>query len=503
MSQTELALVTQARSLAAPDHLITDAVRDLIQDGADPLGDAFCDIRSPLHRRAEGQFYTPPEIVGPMVAWVLKAKPTRLVDPGCGSGRYTAAAFRHDSALAIVAVDPDPLAALMTRAVMAVLGATRVRVLCESFLTLRLAEHEGRTAFVGNPPYVRHHALPVAVKEWAAETAKRAGLKISGLAGLHALFFMATTIHAKKGDVGSFVTSAEWLDVGYGSVVRHLLTNGLGGRALDLVDPRAVPFEDAMTTALIACFEVGSSPADVAIQLVDQPDELERLEGGRLVSAAALRDETRWSYHFREDGKGKHEGRTLRDIARVHRGFVSGANAYFILTRERAKQLGIDAWCRPAVTTAAEILRSNGEIRDTPERRVVLDLPADFVRTAHPAVDAYLTKGEQAGLDQRYIPSHRRPWFRIGLAKPAPIIVSYMARQAPRFATNPDGLALLNIGHGVYPNTDMSAVDLRSLVDAMNAMRDQFTGTGRTYHGGLEKFEPKEMESLPVPEEVS
>jgi hypothetical protein len=75
-----------------------------------------------------------------------------------------------------------------------------------------------------------------------------------------------------------------------------------------------------------------------------------------------------------------------------------------------------------------------------------------------------------------------------------------MARRAPAFALNPDGLALLNIGHGLWPVADLDTSELANLVDHLNAARNGFIGGGRTYHGGLEKFEPREMENLVIPE---
>ena len=252
-----------------------------------------------------------------MLDWAVAAKPTRLVDPGCGSGRFSAAAVRRDPALVIVALDLDPLATLLTRGTLAVLGAKDARVMCGDYLGVRIPEHAGKTAWVGNPPYVRHHDLTPATKAWAAGAAQKIGCKISGLAGLHALFFLTTVLHAKAGDVGSFVTSAEWLDVGYGSIVRNLFVNGMGGRALDLVDPRAAPFEDAMTTALITCFERGRAPGDVALQRVGQPSELAQLEGGKLVPAADMARQKRWSHLFKETWRELHNGHVLGDVARV------------------------------------------------------------------------------------------------------------------------------------------------------------------------------------------
>jgi hypothetical protein len=141
-------------------------------------------------------------------------------------------------------------------------------------------------------------------------------------------------------------------------------------------------------------------------------------------------------------------------------------------------------------------MSSGGVVRNTKDRRVVIDLPAKVDRNRHPAVDTYLRAGEAAGVPDRYVCSHRRPWWRLGLGQPPPIVATYMARQAPVFALNPDRLVLLNISHGIWPN---DGVDPHELVERLTMARASFAGAGRTYHGGLEKFEPGEMEALILP----
>jgi hypothetical protein len=127
--------------------------------------------------------------------------------------------------------------------------------------------------------------------------------------------------------------------------------------------------------------------------------------------------------------------------------------------------------------------------------RDLTDLPARVEESAR----RYLAEGEERGIHERYLCRHRRPWWWLGEVKPPPIVASYMARRAPAFALNPDGVLILNIAHGVYPRQHLSAAKTQSLVRALNEAAHTFVGNGRLYQGGLEKFEPREMEDLLIP----
>ena len=58
----------------------------------------------------------------------------------------------------------------------------------------------------------------------------------------------------------------------------------------------------------------------------------------------------------------------------------------------------------------------------------------------------------------------------------------------------------VNIAHGIYPREPMNGDTLEALVKALTACCT--IGDGRTYSGGLTKFEPGEMERLYVPEPI-
>ncbi len=500
-SRAERALV-EAADTHPPQGDAIDGARSAILAGEDPLGDELSRIRSPIERRAVGAFYTPTAIVQPMIRWTLERDPTRIVDAGCGSGRFAAAAARFRPSLPLVAIDTDPVATLLTRAALAVVGAQAASVLQVDYTTFRAESIVGRTGYVGNPPYVRHHGLSREAKTWATAAGERLGYRVSGLAGLHALFFLATALQAEPGDVGCFVTSAEWLDVGYGSFVREILLDGLGGVALDLIEPTAVPFDDVMTTAVITCFQAGLEPRELRLRVAGDPRALDELGQGEPVSRQILQGANRWSPLVHGRSSPPTAGLVpLNQVARVHRGVVTGANDFFVMTRARASELRLEPWCRPAVTRGTEVRNAGGVLRDSPERRVVLDVPQGLDRAAHPALDQYLRTGERgpSAISDRYITSRRRPWWRLGFGDAPPIVASYMTRGSPAFALNPDGLAVINIAHGIYPLGPMSEGGQAALVRHLNEAAPSYRGGGRTYQGGLEKFEPGEMEALLVP----
>ena len=241
-----------------------EALRTAIREGQDPLGVEFLRLRSPEERRTRGAVYTPPAIVDAMVDWALRERgdfPARVVDPGSGSGRFLFAAATAFPNAELVAVDIDPLATLILRANAAALGvAGRLSVFVGDYRTLGLAPIRGRTLFIGNPPYVRHHQISDDAKAWFGEAAMRLGIHASKLAGLHVHFFLRTRELARLGDFGTFITSSEWMDVNYGSILRTMLTDGLGGTSLHVINPAAQAFEDAMTTSVIACFRLGGDP---------------------------------------------------------------------------------------------------------------------------------------------------------------------------------------------------------------------------------------------------
>lgn len=398
-------------------------------------------------------------------------------------------------------MESDPLSAIVGRANLAAAGlAGRARVMCTDYRDwMPDGDFRGETLYVGNPPYVRHHGIEPKWKDWLARTAAPLGVRVSRLAGLHVHFFIATAQKANLGDSGVFITSSEWLDVNYGSAVRALLLDGLGGKAIDLFEPTAAVFEGIATTGVITCFRVGSRVRSIRFRRVPDVGSLQRLAEGTPIPRTTLASTARWttlSARPRSIPSGFVE---LGEICRVHRGTATGHNAVWILKPDANTDLP-DSVLFPCVTRAKELFEAGQLLADGTRLCRAVDLPHDLSLLDDQdaeAVARFLRQAEKRGATENYIARHRSPWWAIGLREPAPILATYMARREPAFVRNSARARHINIAHGLYPRQPMSD----SALDALAGyLRHGVTlDEGRSYAGGLVKFEPREMERLIVP----
>lgn len=488
------------KSATKPERDAVRRFRAAILKGEDPLGEAFCALRSREVRREVGATYTPQAIVKAMLNWFsVMPPPGRVVDPGCGSGRFLIEAGSRFPGTRLVGVEIDPLAAVLARANLSVRGfANRAEIQLVDFRESSLGKFEGTTLFVGNPPYVRHHQIAARWKAWLTQTAAGLNLPASQLCGLHLHFYLATAVLGKPGDFGAYITAAEWMDVNYGEMLRKLSVRQLGLRSLALIEPTARPFPDAATTASISLFAIGQKHKSVSFFRVADTASLATLPEPRKVSIERLDAEPRWSIFTRAAQRAPKGYVELGDLCRVHRGQVTGANDVWVVGGDVDLPQSV---LFPTVTRARELFEAGTKLENSAHLRNVVDLPVDLDeldRDDRRLVDAFLKIAKAKGANKGYVAENRKAWWAVGLRRPAPILCTYMARRAPAFVENGVDARHINIAHGLYPRVDLGKTILRKLIAFLSSKVS--VNLGRTYAGGLTKFEPGEIERIPVPE---
>ncbi len=347
---------------------------------------------------------------------------------------------------------------------------------------------------------MRHHDIDPTWKHWYASRLAARSIRGTQLAGLHAHFLVKTFDLAAEGDLVCYVTAAEWLDTEYGSALRALLL--AEGRDIDvaLLDRSSLAFTNTLTTSVVLTFQSLKGTSSVRLRQVKSFNELVNVGAQVVLRNGDLTPSDAWSRLAANGGVvGHRSALVLGELFAVHRGQVTGNNSIWI--QGSYPDSLPEHVLFPAVTRAKELLDLGSDrLLDDSRLKRVIDLPNDWSRvSAHDSaqIERFVAWARQRGGQDSYIAQHRTPWFKVRLKEPAPIIMTYMARRPPRFVRNLCGARLVNIAHGLYPREPMAARDLDAITDWLN--RNVSRLDGRTYAGGLTKFEPREVERLRLP----
>ena len=472
-----------------------------IASGDDVLGREYCRIKSAEDRREHGATFTPDSIVQSMLDWSSSnIEPDLIVDPGAGSARYAIAAALRFPDAKVVAVEIDPVLRIIAKARIKIMGLDKqITVETASFLEFKKPRVKGPVLYIGNPPYVRHHDIDPADKAAYAVRCKKLGVGSSGLSGLHIHFMVKVFEMARPGDAMAFITAAEWMDTNYGKSLRQLLATGRHEVFVGSFAKDDLVFEDALASAVISCVNFDKPATSIKFDTLSCSKKLV-LGKGKKISVAVAKEASSWNGRM-QNAKPKLAGNgTLGDLFRVSRGMVTGMNDVWIVSASTPKLP--ERFLHHCITNAEDITSlTNWRLTSKDGLRKIVNLPeslATATKDELSAVEQFLRWAKDKGADSTFTATHRKCWWRIDIKDPPPIVMTYMGRRPPVFARNIAGAPLLNIAHGLYPKVKLTDQEQDALVAWLN--KNVATDSGRSYAGGLVKFEPKEAMRIAIPD---
>lgn len=206
-----------------------------------------------------------------------------------------------------------------------------------------------------------------------------------------------------------------------------------------------------------------------------------------------------------EDAPSKdvhHLTRKVGDYFQCRRGIATGANDFFCLsdTLLREHRLSLEH-IEPCVTKATDadgmvFTRNKLDQLVNSDRRCYLLSP----RTNGAELDSYLRTGQELGIHQRHLPSHRPVWYLPENRAIADVWVAVFSRDTVKFILNISGAKNLTCFHGLYARNGQTEL-APLLVLFLNSSwgRIAFSQVNRFYGDGLNKLEPKDVEAMPCP----
>jgi hypothetical protein len=460
-------------------------------------------------RKKRGQYFTPAHVSRKVITQIsLKPRET-LMDAGCGTGIFALSLLRElresnddPASFGYLGIENDPLLALSASVSLDWADAPEGwRVLYKNYLNVNLADI-GETigskeidAVISNPPYVRFHKLGE-----RSDLADR--LNLQALSGLHS-YFLEHSIKLVPRRRMMFIVPMEMNRTKYGAKQLDRL------RSRFKVDNEVAYYDERNHIWNIQGFD------KISLEMHTKMKHAWNLMSFLPIKKDATVPQISWN----DISKEEKATISLGKIASVRRGISTGANHFFVITNESAKEIGIseeNGYMKRIIPTKIPTARLK-DVFDEQEWDLLkeegrpcwlLSLPKERSAVLPSGLKAYLRKGESLGVHVTQTCKNREPhnpWYFIKVQDDhvPDLFFTYVSRGSPVFIYNKARVHNLNNLLGVYLKISviLSEVEMTKLVRLLNSEIKEWIGqksTERRYAGGMVKFEPRDLERLPV-----
>jgi adenine-specific DNA-methyltransferase len=459
--------------------------------------------------RRLGQVATPQRIANLMARWVMSSMPRAVLDPAAGLGDLLAACCRLNPQAGLVGVESDAKTLERAKAT-APRGTKLIRA---DYLKSEAGLFDG---IIANPPYVKAHRLDYAESDWRYFE-ERFGTSLDRLTNLYALFLLKIWEDLAPRGRAAVILPSEFLNANFGEEIKERLVRSVRPSALVVFSPSVSLFSDALTTSAIVFLEKSrpcNSPAWLKrVESIEQAEDFvselcrNAVTGSdsSCLEFASLNPRSKWLNTLLNGSAQIHAAqfpRSVGDFFGCSRGIATGANDYFCLSRAEMRERNlIGEHVEPCLTKAADaegLVFTNEKFAAliAHDRRCFLLNPSHDDR----ALASYLKLGEQRGIPQRHLPSHRPVWYLPENRPVADILVAVFSRESVKFILNTSAAKNLTCFHGLYAKPGFEALPpLMTLFLNSSGGRASFLRVNRFYGDGLNKVEPRDVEDMPCP----
>lgn len=464
-------------------------------------------------RKALGAYYTPGWLADILADWAVYSDNVSVLDPSFGGCAFLESALRvlkrrdvHDAPSRIFGVDVDPRAWDFAENLLSA-GVPPHQLLRGNFLDGKVvAAVPAVGSLVGNPPYVRHHALDDGTIEKAQRSVRELGVALPRMASAWAYFTVLAVSRVAEGGRLALILPGAVLQVDYADgVVAHLRRSFKRTRLIH-VHERLFEGTQEESVILLAEERIESGAGEVTYLRVHSRDSVKRAVAehgvtteGKDYKLHLLPEPVREAWAVALE-RVPHV--LLGDESSIRIGVVTGANDFFIRSAGDVLLGTKDVNAVPIVTrnrwlSRPVITRSALERLTRAGERTRLAVIHGCGR-ARSRLRRELANAERCGIAARYHCRNRSPWYLVHDSARPDIFLGYMNAEAPALVRNDARATCTNAIHRINVK-DKAMRDV--LVSGSHSAIFRFACElfGRHYGGGVLKLEPSEAAALPIP----
>lgn len=481
-------------------------------------------IKSDLNSdKLRGGYYTPKPIADFLCKWAIDDETGKVLEPSCGDGNFIESAILR---MEEVGRTNDEISQLINGVELIEEEASKAKNRAEGrrvdpevitnkdFFTFMKENQDKYDVVLGNPPFIRYQNFPEEHRTLAIEMMKDLGMKPNKLTNIWVPFLIISASRLNDNGKMAMVIPAELFQVKYAAESRIFLSKFF--QRITIVTFKRLVFKGILQeVVLLLCEKKVSEAPGIRVLECENLEDLEEINfeevNAEEVKAIEHTSE-KWTKYFLDDEEIKilrnlkDDERIIScgDLMEVDVGLVTGRNDFFMLSKSKVEDWGLNDYVIPVVSKSNQLkgltlTMDDFENNSHDQNSVYLFLPPKEVYADLPEVcKKYIKFGESQDYHTGYKCRIRKLWyvtpsqwspggFALRQVGDYPKIVSN-----DTLASSTDTIHRVRFKEGVDKNL-LSVLFMNSLSLAFSEI------TGRSYGGGVMTFEPTEIEEIRIP----
>lgn len=471
-----------------------------------------------VRRRALGAYYTPDHLSAVVAEWAIRSANDRILEPGFGGcGFLTAAKNRlvqlgQDNAHDFIhGCDIDKAAFGYLRETFGT-DSTVQHFPHVDFLDTRAGQTWEGARFnvaLGNPPYVSYQALGENRAKYQATINASEWQGLSARASLWAYFVLHALNFLEPGGRIAWVLPGSVLRANYAKHLKDVLRRSFSAATLFHVHERLFTPAGVAEESVVLVAEGFRDPDGCRLEersVETVPELADQLKGwGSLAPMGSNAAPSGRPFKFVADMDGV-PAVELEKLLTARIGAVTGDNPFFLFSKQRAEEEGIDVEALQPVFAkggmTAGLSFGKPQLRSAAEAGLsffLLSLGEDDEISE--AIQRYLAKYPKDRIVANSTFRKRRCWHQTNLAQVPHAFWPVMRDLGPKLVLNPQKIHCTNTVHKIFFVDSVSAIQRKQIAITLQCTYAQLHAemSGRSYGSGVLKHEPRDVGRIRIP----
>jgi len=460
-------------------------------------------------KKQTGSYYTPEKLSNFIVQYLEShiENNSNVLEPSVGDGSFISALnnLKKSKSFSLTVIDSNVLE-LEKATQKASLNSQYIDItsIHDDYLNFYTYNTQKYSLIIGNPPYIKSNLLKKKQLSQCQEIHTDAGLMRKKVNNIWTSFVIGACKSLEDDGILSFILPTDLLQVKYAEEIRHFLETNFERIEIFTLDKYIFSNIEQHTMILFA-YKKHTEKGTYFYKITDFQDNTYT----QISSNGLMINESKWTHYILDQNEitllNKINKQLLRvdDFITSRPGVVTGANNYFILTKEQVDSFQLQEYVVPIIQKAL-FVNTNIELTTKHIETLINSNKPMFLLhlTEDTKIIKNLTQYFELGVSQeihkRYKCSKRTNWYCIpNPSSPASGFIFKRYHKVPKMLKN---TANVHVTDGAYKIQMKSEYQFESFIYSFfNIITLIFAEhTGRKYGGGVMELVPTEFRNLPI-----